>query len=59
VQGPGLGLAIVQNIVSEHGGTVAVRSVVAEGSTVTVTLPVLTPAPAPDVPAVEPADAAT
>jgi len=59
VQGPGLGLAIVQNIVGEHGGTVAVRSAVGEGSTVTVTLPVLAPAPAPDRPAVEPADAAT
>jgi signal transduction histidine kinase len=39
VQGAGLGLAIVHNIVAEHGGAVAVRSRVDEGSTFTVTLP--------------------
>jgi two-component system, OmpR family, phosphate regulon sensor histidine kinase PhoR len=41
VQGSGLGLAIVRTIVAEHGGAVAVRSRVDEGSTFTVTLPAI------------------
>jgi two-component system phosphate regulon sensor histidine kinase PhoR len=45
VQGPGLGLAIVRDIVRDHGGSIAVQSVVGRGSTFTVTLPAL-PAPA-------------
>jgi two-component system phosphate regulon sensor histidine kinase PhoR len=49
VQGPGLGLAIVRDIVRDHGGTVAVQSVVGRGSTFTLTLPA-TPAPAPTEP---------
>ncbi len=44
VQGPGLGLAIVRTIVTEHGGTVGVTSRVDAGSTFTVTLPLI-PAP--------------
>ncbi|WP_436520025.1 ATP-binding protein [Actinoplanes sp. HUAS TT8] len=44
VQGPGLGLAIVRDIVRDHGGGIAVQSVVGRGSTFTITLPV---APAP------------
>ncbi len=47
VQGPGLGLAIVRNIVTEHGGTVSARSELGRGSTFTMTLPA--------IPAVEPA----
>jgi signal transduction histidine kinase len=39
VQGSGLGLAIVRTIVTEHGGTVDVRSRLGEGATFTVTLP--------------------
>ena len=39
VQGPGLGLAIVRDIVRDHGGSVAVQSVVGRGSTFTLTLP--------------------
>ncbi|MEV6306673.1 ATP-binding protein [Actinoplanes sp. NPDC051861] len=39
VQGPGLGLAIVRDIIRDHGGTIAVQSVVGRGSTFTITLP--------------------
>ena len=39
VSGAGLGLALVQRIVAAHGGTVAVKSRVGEGSTFTVRLP--------------------
>lgn len=46
VQGPGLGLAIVRDIVRDHGGGIAVQSVVGRGSTFTVTLPAV-PAPVP------------
>lgn len=45
VQGPGLGLAIVRDIVTEHGGTVSARSEVGRGSVFTVTLPVLSASP--------------
>jgi two-component system phosphate regulon sensor histidine kinase PhoR len=41
VQGPGLGLAIVRTIVTEHGGTVTAESRVDHGSTFTITLPLL------------------
>jgi two-component system phosphate regulon sensor histidine kinase PhoR len=46
VQGPGLGLAIVRDIVTGHGGTVGARSEVGRGSVFTVTLPVLSASPA-------------
>jgi signal transduction histidine kinase/integral membrane sensor domain MASE1 len=38
-EGTGIGLALVQEMVQMHGGTVGVTSVVGEGSTFTVTLP--------------------
>lgn len=38
--GAGLGLAIAQGIVAQHGGALAVESVVGAGTTFTVTLPV-------------------
>lgn len=39
VSGTGLGLRIVQTIIAKHGGTMAIESVVDEGTTVTVRLP--------------------
>jgi len=39
-KGTGLGLAIAYGIISEHGGTIAVRSEVGDGSTFTIRLPV-------------------
>lgn len=39
VQGTGLGLAVVKQIVEKHGGTVSVTSIYGEGITCTVVLP--------------------
>ena len=39
-RGTGLGLSIVQRIVKEHGGSVEIRSVVDEGTSVDIALPV-------------------
>jgi signal transduction histidine kinase len=38
-RGPGLGLSLVRSFVELHGGTVAIASVVGEGTTVTCTFP--------------------
>ena len=39
VGGSGLGLFIVKNIITRHGGTIAVKSVENEGSTFTLKIP--------------------
>ena len=42
--GTGLGLSVSQNIIQQHGGTLAVDSTVGVGTTFTVTLPIKHPA---------------
>jgi signal transduction histidine kinase len=39
IQGTGLGLAVVREIVERHHGAVGVRSALGEGTTMTVSLP--------------------
>ena len=45
--GSGLGLAIAERIVSDHGGTIAVRSTLDEGTTIVLTLPAASAARTP------------
>jgi len=45
IPGTGIGLAGVRHIVERHGGSVAIESVEGKGTTVTVRLPLLQPAP--------------
>jgi signal transduction histidine kinase len=45
-QGSGLGLSIVHGIVERHGGTIAVDSHVGQGTTFTITLPIVPGDPA-------------
>jgi len=39
-KGTGLGLSVSQGIIERHGGTIRVRSTLAEGSVFTISLPV-------------------
>ena len=38
--GTGLGLSIVYQIIRDHGGTINVRSLVGQGTTITIELPI-------------------
>lgn len=58
-EGTGIGLYITKLVVSAHDGDITVSSILGQGSTFTVTLPVIVPTPpAPAVEAAKPAQAA-
>jgi two-component system sensor histidine kinase HydH len=38
--GTGIGLALSQKVINDHGGTISIRSEPGRGTTVTITLPV-------------------
>jgi signal transduction histidine kinase len=49
IKGTGIGLAMVQHIVTAHGGAVTVESETGRGSTFTITLPPAAPAHTPEM----------
>jgi signal transduction histidine kinase len=52
-KGVGLGLAVSYGIIQAHGGEIEVKSVVGEGTTFTVSLPLEQPSPPGQPPLVE------
>ncbi len=58
LKGTGLGLAQVHGIVTDHAGDLALRSTPGQGTTITITLPLLNPANTP-IPADRPEQEAT
>jgi PAS domain S-box-containing protein len=51
IRGTGIGLAVVRQVVEQHGGTIEVESQEGEGSAFTVKLPLQVPEAAPEGPA--------
>ncbi len=58
IRGTGIGLAVVCQVVEQHGGTIEVESKEGEGSTFTIKLPLYAPEAASEGPTVEPAGVA-
>ncbi|HET6261455.1 MAG TPA: ATP-binding protein [Chloroflexia bacterium] len=50
IRGTGIGLAVVRQVVEQHGGTIAVESREGEGSAFTIKLPLQVPEAAPEGP---------
>ncbi|NQU39592.1 MAG: response regulator [Lentisphaerae bacterium] len=48
--GTGMGMAMVHGIVSRHGGTLEIESVVSKGTTIRILLPLASPPPLPALP---------
>ena len=58
VRGSGIGLAVADEIIRRHGGTLDISSIEGEGTTVSVTLPIGRPAPMAVPPVEEPVNEA-
>jgi len=58
-EGSGIGLALVQELVQQHGGTVSAESAVGQGTTFTVTIPFKPANPSPQQAAMEPTGSAS
>ncbi|HEX8597218.1 MAG TPA: ATP-binding protein [Chloroflexia bacterium] len=58
IRGTGIGLAVVRQVVEQHGGTIDAESKEGEGSTFTIKLPLYAPEATPEGPAAKPAGVA-